>query len=314
MKLVAWNYRGLGNRPTVRGLLDLQKSEGADILFLSEIKLDKRRIEHFRWRLGLTNMLDQKGDEKRGVVVFWRRGIDVSLRGLSQYYIDVDVKEEDGFAWRFTRVYGEAQSEPEHWTWQQLMALHVDPTLPWLCVGDFSEILFSHEKEGGRQRSQQCMDMFRQALEHFHLRDLGYEGDPFTWRNNNHVAEDYIRERLDRAVANDQWHTRFPTVKVVNGDPRHSDHWPLIITTERQPHGGCIRRASGFRFEAGRLKEEQCAVVVEEAWKMAMEEPNQCTHEVIKVVATGLSDWSHNVLGDLEKRIKKLKKELETCP
>jgi hypothetical protein len=40
--------------------------------------------------------------------------------------------------------------------------------------------------------------------------------------------------------------------------------------------------------------------------------PNQGTHEAIKVVAVGLPDWSHNVLGDLEKRVKILK-ELENC-
>jgi exonuclease III len=57
MKLVSWNCRGLGNRLAVRGLLDLQKSERANVLFLSEIKLDRRRMEKFRWMLGLTNMV-----------------------------------------------------------------------------------------------------------------------------------------------------------------------------------------------------------------------------------------------------------------
>jgi hypothetical protein len=118
----------------------------------------------------------RKGKEKGGIAVFWWRGINVSLRGLSQYYIDVDVKEDDGIAWRFTGVYGEAQSQLKHRTWQQLKALHVDPVQPWLCVGDFNDILFSHEKEGGRQRSQQCMDRFRETLEHCHLRDLGMKG------------------------------------------------------------------------------------------------------------------------------------------
>jgi exonuclease III len=92
MKIVAWNYRGLGNRPTVRGLLELQKSEGADILFLLETKLDKRRLEKFRWMLGLTNMLVRSRKRMEGIAVFWRRGIDVSLQGMSQHYIDVDVK------------------------------------------------------------------------------------------------------------------------------------------------------------------------------------------------------------------------------
>lgn len=57
----------------------------------------------FRWMLGLTNVLVQEGGAGGagwggGIAVFWRRGIDVTLRKMSQYYIDVDVREEDG--WR----------------------------------------------------------------------------------------------------------------------------------------------------------------------------------------------------------------------
>jgi hypothetical protein len=128
---------------------------------------------------------------------------------MSQYYIDVDIKGDDGFSWRFTGVYGEAQSDLKHRTWQQIRNLHVVPTRPWLCAGDFNEILFSHEKEGGRQRNQICMHRFRKTLEYCQLKDLGYEGDMYTWRNHNHVAENYIRERLDRAVANSQWRSHF---------------------------------------------------------------------------------------------------------
>ena len=56
---------------------------------------------------------------------------------------------------------------------------------PWMLAGDFNEILFAHEK-GGRQRNQWCMDKFRQVLEECGVEDVGYEGDKFTWRNNNH--------------------------------------------------------------------------------------------------------------------------------
>lgn len=53
MKIIAWNCRGLGNRPAVRGLLEIQRKEDPDILFLSETKLDKKRMEKFRVMLGL---------------------------------------------------------------------------------------------------------------------------------------------------------------------------------------------------------------------------------------------------------------------
>jgi hypothetical protein len=50
------------------------------------------------------------------------------------------------------------------------------------------------------------------------------------------------------------------------------------------------------------LQEEKCAAVVEEAWKAAMEVPNQLAHNALKVLAPGLIDWNHNVLGVLECR------------
>jgi hypothetical protein len=40
-------------------------------------------------------------------------------------------------------------------------------------------------------------------------------------------------------------------------------------------------------------------------------QPN--AHTALKVVAGELMDWSTNILGDLEKRVKKIKRELETC-
>jgi len=141
-----------------------------------------------------------------------------------------------------------------------------------LCCGDFNEILFNYEKEGGPPRVERCMEDFRKALEDCDLLDLGFTGDPFTWRNNHHVAASYIRERLARAVANNTWHNNSPLVKVINGDPRHSDHRPVIVDV-----GDRAFRRSGSsmkvlkKFEARWLEEEECSKIVEQAWKAAME-------------------------------------------
>lgn len=60
-------------------------------------------------------------------------------------------------------------------SWDLLKALKPVDNAPWLVIGDFSEILFHHEKSGGNLRSEKLMHNFRTALEHYGLKDLGHE-------------------------------------------------------------------------------------------------------------------------------------------
>ena len=69
MKIIAWNCRGLENTSAVRGLLDLQKLESPDILFLSETKMDWKRIERFRWILKMPNLVVKDCNGLSGRVV-----------------------------------------------------------------------------------------------------------------------------------------------------------------------------------------------------------------------------------------------------
>ncbi|EEE51789.1 hypothetical protein OsJ_33245 [Oryza sativa Japonica Group] len=246
-----------------------------------------------------------------GLAVFWKKEINLRLRTVSRLFMDVDVMEDDGFWWRFTGVYGEPRSDKKDLTWKALRTLNATKGELWLCVGDFNEVLFSWEKERGHAKAQSCMDRFRQTLDCCSLSNLGFTGDPFTWRNNWCVRDGYIRERLDRAVADSDWCCRFPSFRVRKGDPRHSDHHPVIVTTSNEVIWNGGRSKPGFRFEAGWAREEHCAPIVENAWKLSVGPRGGKVMDAIREVAANLWDWSKNFLGDLEKRIKKAKQALE---
>ncbi|KAJ1266324.1 hypothetical protein BS78_08G142100 [Paspalum vaginatum] len=252
MRIIAWNCRGLENASAVRGLLDVQKRESPDILFLSETKMDWKRIEMFRWILSMPNLLvkECKG-LSGGLALFWRKEIDLTVTSISKYHIDALIKEEGKGEWRFTGIYGEPKAEDKEKTWRLMRILKNRWKKPWLCAGDFNEILFNYEKEGGQPRNHTYLEMFRTTLEECHLQDLGLVGDAFTWRNNHHSATGYIKERLDRAVACDQWRRANPLTRVINGDPRHSDHRPIIVEIgEREVSWGNPNGRGDMKFEA----------------------------------------------------------------
>jgi hypothetical protein len=154
------------------------------------------------------------------------------------------------------------------------------------------------------------MNKFKEALEFCDLHDLGFTGDPFTWRNNSHEAVSYIRERLDRVVASELWCTHFPGFKVINDNPRHSDHRPVVLVLDDDKRTRSYGEKQ-FRFEAKWLEEENCNAVVENAWLRETRGRGGDAVTALKGVASDLKDWSNNTLGDLEKRIARVKKDLE---
>ena len=71
------------------------------------------------------------------------------------------------------------------------------------------------------------MDQFRAALEACNLQDLGFTGARFIW-NGKH-DESFVKEWLDRVVANMEWRAIFCEINVFVLAARASDHKPLLL-------------------------------------------------------------------------------------
>jgi hypothetical protein len=151
------------------------------------------------------------------VILLWKREVVIEQIFPAPKYIHVRVIESPRKIWRLTGIYGEPKWEDKFKTWDKIRELHQNSNLPWAIIDDFNEILFSHEKEGGNPRPQSYMQSFRQSLIDCHLEDLGFTGDPFTWKRG------LIRERLDRVVVNGAWSVMNPGAVL-----QHLDYTNLI--------------------------------------------------------------------------------------
>jgi hypothetical protein len=95
-----------------------------------------------------------------GVLLLWKREVVIEQIFSAPKYIDVRVIESPGKIWHLTGIYGEPKWEDKYKTWDKLRELQQNSNLPWAIIGDFNEILLSHEKEGGNPRPQSYMQSF----------------------------------------------------------------------------------------------------------------------------------------------------------
>ena len=120
-------------------------------------------------------------------------------------------------------VYGHPEDQQKCETWYLMCHLNNQASLPWVYVGDFNEILSSIEKNGELSKPLSMMQAFQSTLLHCGLVDLGYQGKIFMWRNGRR-GNDFVKERLDRACANNEWSSIFPRAKVSHLDVSYFDH------------------------------------------------------------------------------------------
>jgi hypothetical protein len=173
-------------------------------------------------------------------------------------------------------------------------------------MGDLNEILYDHEKEGGRTRPRQYMQAFHNAMDDCDLHDLGYMGDSFMWHRG------MLRSRLDRAIRNDSWRQMQDKAAVIHLEYNHSDHRPLLLDTEYYPASSATITTKHLNFEAKWLKEENFSEVVEKAWLSAAQSSDSIdVLERLKAMHAGLHAWDNRVLSRPKKQLRSAQRELE---
>jgi exonuclease III len=124
MNCVSLNCRGLGRAAIVHELRDLVKEYAPTVLCVLETQLPKDRVEGLAQSLGFANVFAVKSSGRSGSLgIFWNSEIKIEILPYSQYHIDAIVSSSFMDPWRLTCVYGEAQVNKRHKTWDLLKFL-----------------------------------------------------------------------------------------------------------------------------------------------------------------------------------------------
>ena len=128
--------------------------------------MKKYQMEKEKFKISLLNgLIVPRVGRSGGLAMLWSKDIKVEVQGYSGNYIDaIVIDPESSFKWCITGFYENPETHRSKESWDLLRSLSQKYQLPWLCFGDFNEIVSVEEKLGGVRRSQKQMDDFREAI------------------------------------------------------------------------------------------------------------------------------------------------------
>lgn len=156
---------------------------------------------------------------KGGLVLLWNINANISILSYSHGHIDVLVNTSPN-PFYFTGFYGNPIQYKRTQSWNLLKRIaetHNSKDLGWIVGGDFNEILFEHEKAGGKLRALHLINEFRNTLNDLSLSTVQSNGPWYTWDNKRYNGN-RVMERLDRFLINDAWRSKYSGLKAANLD------------------------------------------------------------------------------------------------
>lgn len=221
----------------------------------------------------------------------WRDIVHVEIQNYSHRHINAIIHlAGNGLEWKFTGFYGHPEVARIREAWSLLRYLSNMSPLPWLCLGDFNEIVSFSEQRGAVSKTRRQMEDFQIVLEECSLSDLGFKGRKFTWSNGQTVGYS-TQERLDRAVVNFEWCLTFGGSEVQVLAKHNSDHNPLLLCIP--PTGPMRRRGRPFRVEASWELHPDFKGEVRKIWKdkPCENNPLQGVHGKLNHCKKGILRW-----------------------
>jgi len=308
MRAICWNCQGLGTPLTVQNLRAMVAQERPNLILLMETKNKKSVVDRIKRTLNFQNShVEEPKGIAGGMAVFWNTEMEVEVEFSSQEMINMICSDyESNIKMRLScihapNIYGERQQ-----LWEKLRQLASSNTLPWVCMGDFNEILYYWEKRGRRMADKSRMQAFQNCINDCSLMEIDCKGCAFTW-SNNREGDHLVQEKLDRVFCSMDWRVMLPEAEAFALPAVGSDHSPLLVVSSTRP----VKKQKEFNFEAFWAEDSECKEIVKHAWQS-----QSCTQgglgDKLRITSKALITWSKKKFPNNNVRIIALKKELQS--
>jgi hypothetical protein len=246
-----------------------------------------------------------------GLAILWNNDVHLSINGYNERMIDCYVDCGDSLGcWRATGVYGYSKQHQKNLTCDLITNLaNTNQHENWLLFGDLNLIFNSNEKQRGRDSNFNSLTMANNTIKACNLIDLGFQGSPFTWTNNQE-GEHHIKERLDRFCATASWMAKFPRFTNYHLLNYNSDHCPILLVfgTLHDFRDNSHSKACIKRFENFWTQDDACAQIIKATWDHTTGDIQDRLHATME----STYQWGKATYGSVPKAIKETKDKIQS--
>src|SRR5436190_3880723 len=139
MNIIAWNIRGLGNKPSMRRLKRIFKTKKLCFAAIFEPKIDNSMIKHCMINLQCT---DFACNTEGNIWLVWNSEISCTVLHSCAQFITVKV-HMTGVDIILTCVHANCDPNIRLQAWNDLVNCNYNE--PWMILGDFNSVTGQHE-------------------------------------------------------------------------------------------------------------------------------------------------------------------------
>lgn len=236
-----WNVQGAASKSFYRTFVSFFRNYNPSMVVILEPRINGLKADHFIKKSGFdrSHRVEAIGFSW-GIWLLWKEIFEVEIIMNNKQFVHFKITKNNGLLSWVTAVYASPVPNVRRFLWNYLGQLVKSIKAPWLVGGDFNSILYTSERRGGSTYSTGVCSLFNNWLYSNRLYDLQYKGPHFTWSRGN------LSKRLDRAVCNEDWLTKYADSSVLHLSKIGSDHRPILVRFEKAVRR--VRDNLPFRF------------------------------------------------------------------
>ena len=295
MKVLSWNYRGLGSKSKEESMMDLVSLHQPDIFLIQETKMEEAAFLHVSfkfWKKRGKATVSSRG-ASGGIGTLWddKKFEAVDIKYSSCWILTLLRQKDTNTLVRIFNIYAPNSYAEKKVCWRLLREEKSNLQGNVILAGDLNVTLSQEEKRGGTLVRDPIRETVDEIILDWDLMDVKPSSGKYTW-NNKRIGPRHIAARLDRFLVQDTFLLLGLNLSSKILPFGGSNHKPVLLEMANDKNLGPIP----FRFNPLWARQPEFLKIVADTWSLPVTgSPSYIWEEKLRRLKRALKSWAKSI-------------------